>query len=263
MYFYSVKKNHLKIQQVRVIHNLILMKKYYLLVFALVCFIGVHAQSNLSGEWKILNGVSVFVETGSELENIEPGIPATNQILTSPPPGATFINFDDVNATCGFAEAVPLTTEYSAQGVTFSGSGFELLDQCSSFGVSGYSQPNHVAWNNCCSGMSETLTFNPTVSNVSFLAGSGISGTTLSAEAFNSDGLSLGIVNIPLTNIMQTISLPYSGIARVQINPIYAGIIDNLMFESDGPSVPISYWAILLSMLLVGVFIFIRFKRIA
>ncbi|MBE0649501.1 MAG: hypothetical protein IH595_01550 [Bacteroidales bacterium] len=238
------------------------MKKNYFLFFVLVCLIGVHAQNDPSGKWGIVNGVSVFVETGSELDNIRSGIPDPDpKSFAYRLPGSTFINFDDISSPCNFVQTVPLTNEYALQGVTFSGSGFSLLDQCGNFGVSGYSQPNHVAWNSCCSGLSETMTFTPAISNVSFLAGSD-GGATLIAEAFDGANQSLGIVNATLVNVMQTISLPYSGIAKVQISVTNHGIMDDLMFENGSPpSVPLSNWALYLGIFLMVMFTAIRFRK--
>lgn len=49
------------------------------------------------------------------------------------------INFDDVVAPALFADTTPLTTQYAAQGVTFSGpaagQGGAILNESGSFGV--------------------------------------------------------------------------------------------------------------------------------
>src|SRR3989442_10671994 len=51
------------------------------------------------------------------------------------------INFDDVSAPCTFHQTVALTTQYSSQGVKFSGPGAHngggVLNACGNFGVSG------------------------------------------------------------------------------------------------------------------------------
>jgi len=139
----------------------------------------------------------------------------------------TLIDFDDVNRPRFFANSTPLSTEYSSQGVTFSGSGFHNLDQAGGFNVSGYSPPNHVAWNNNLTSTTETLTFSPTANNVSFLAGSTYN-NPLTAEAFNAGGTSLGAITVSLTNTMQLVSLPFSDITTVIINVSQSGILDDL-----------------------------------
>jgi hypothetical protein len=62
------------------------------------------------------------------------------------------INFDDHSAPCNFDQTVALTTQYSGQGVKFSGpgayNGGGVLNECGNFGVSGYSPPNFLAFNN-------------------------------------------------------------------------------------------------------------------
>lgn len=239
------------------------MKKYYFLLFIVACFIGVNAQDTPSGHWGIVNGVSVFIETGSYLDMRKPGVPNHNPNSTSYRTGVTLINFDDVTAPCLFVETSPLSTEYASQGVTFSGSGFYLLNECSSFSVSGYSKPNHLAWSEFfASSLSEEITFTQAVSNVSFLAGSD-DPSTLTAEAFDETNQSLGIVNVTINNVMQTIDLPFSGIVKVTINTQNYGIMDDLKFESFSPhSVPLSNWALYLGIMLMLAFTVIRLKRI-
>ena len=56
------------------------------------------------------------------------------------------INFDGSGAPCTFAEAVPLTTAYNAQGITFNGNG-SILNVCSNFGIAARSGPNFLAYN--------------------------------------------------------------------------------------------------------------------
>jgi len=65
---------------------------------------------------------------------------------------AVSINFDGFTAPCNFDQTVALTTQYSSQGVRFSGpgayNGGGVLNECGNFGVSGYSAPNFLAFNN-------------------------------------------------------------------------------------------------------------------
>lgn len=73
----------------------------------------------------------------------------------------TLINFDEQMAPCRFADQVALSTQYQAQGVLFTG-GWEVLDDCGNFGVSGYSLPNFLAWNTLTlTGLGEVIDFAP------------------------------------------------------------------------------------------------------
>lgn len=238
------------------------MKKMILAFIALSCIVRVNAQVNQKGAQMTRFGEAALVVPAAD--NFKPGLP--NHNLQDPalaPLATTFINFDDITAPCTFVETVPLTNQFTSQGVTFSGSGFSLLDQCGSFGVSGYSPPNHVCWNMCCSGMFETLTFNTLVNNVTFLTGS-YNGGDLSAEAFNNMNQSLGSVTVGLNPVMQLVSLPYTGISKVQISVTAAnGILDDLTFETSGalPEAPISNWALLIGIGLILTFAVIRFRK--
>jgi hypothetical protein len=73
-----------------------------------------------------------------------------NADVTPPPAGAVIIDFDDPPAPCGFVETGPLTTQYAAQGVVFSGvspNGGAVLNECGNFSVTGHSSPNFLAFN--------------------------------------------------------------------------------------------------------------------
>ena len=238
-------------------------KAIFLLMFLGVLFT-TFAQENQKGSWVIRNGESVFVVSGAS--DFKPGIPNRNpQDPALVPLTTTFINFDDITAPCAFMETFPASNQYAAQGVTFSGTGFSILNECGSFSVSGYSSPNFLAWNHCCSGFPETLTFNPPVSNVSFLAGS-MHEDAFSAEAFNDLDQSLGIVNVILHSTVQSIELPYPGIAKVVIDtPTSYGIVDDLMFDkSDAPlETPVSNWALFLGIGLILTFTAFRFRRMS
>ena len=111
-----------------------------------------------------------------------------------------FIDFDDVTAPCAFIETQALRDEYASLGVTFEGpgplDGGAILDECGSFGVTGHSSPNFLAFNPGATLSTggipqgpETMHFDPSVNYVQFLAGD-IFGGTLTAEAYDvSDNL--------------------------------------------------------------------------
>lgn len=239
------------------------MKRIQLLAVLILFAFGATAQDNPAGEWRTLFGEKVFVESGSPLLNMEPGIPNPNPARDGgPSDGIVFINFDDQPAPCVFVETVPISDEYTALGVTFSGTGFSVLDQCGSFGVFGYSAPKFLAWNTAVTNDTETMSFTPVAKNVSFLAGSS-TGNMLSAEAFDGDGQSLGIVSISLTSTLQPLSLPYMGIKEVQITAYGSqGVIDNLEFETyEQAEIPVSNWAVLIGILLIAGLVAVRFAR--
>src|SRR4030095_2137561 len=134
-----------------------------------------------SGGLAIVDGVAAT----SPREAITPQ--PTIEALLPPPPGAVVINFDEVTAPCGFIETTALRDRYSALGVVFSGpaplDGGAVLNQCGSFGVTGHSQPNFLAFN-LAAIMSnggrpmgpETIRFTAPVSQLQLSVGSYISG---------------------------------------------------------------------------------------
>ena len=105
------------------------------------------------------------------------------------------LDFDATTEPCVFAQTVATTNQYAAQGVTFMGPGGSdggaVLNECGSFGVSGHSSPNFLAFNTSSGLMSggiprgpETILFSPAVSDVSVMAGHGSSGT-ITFECFS------------------------------------------------------------------------------
>ncbi len=148
---------------------------------------------------------------------------------------AVSINFDETSAPCGFAVQVPLTSQYSGQGVTFSG-GWEVLNQCGSFGVSGHSVPNFLAWNSGAgTGTTQTLTFSSDASGLSFrMASSG--GGTASITARNAAGATIQTVSRSLSSSIQTATITVPGVRSVVISvPSGDGVLDDLVFTLNNP----------------------------
>lgn len=171
---------------------------------------------------------------------------------------AVTINFDDAPAAELFATAVPLTTRYSALGVTFSGTGAVLQAETADFMVTGFSPANVLAYaqrvtigmrlddESSVSQASDRLTFSAPVSSVSFLTGSGISQGFLQVSAFAGATLvDSTMVNFNATasaiEALQRVTLRGAGITSVQyrINgatELEGFVVDNLEF--NGANVP-------------------------
>jgi len=108
---------------------------------------------------------------------------------------AARVDFDDVeNAPANFGEAAPLYDRYASRGVTFTGpneaSGGAILNETSSFGVTGHSPPNFLAFNTEASYLGtggtpsgpETMSFGRPAKSASIKVGSATPGTvTLTA----------------------------------------------------------------------------------
>jgi hypothetical protein len=197
-----------------------------------------------------------FVVDGVSSDTPPPPLPESAQGELWPqagpvPQAVTTINFDDGSQPCSFIQTVALRNEYQAMGVIFDGPGGNdggaILDQCGVFSVSGHSPPNFLAFN-AGAALSdggtptdpEEITFVGTVSSVQVNAGSNSgSGQTLTMEAFNTGGGSLGSDTITLSPALQSLSISASGIARVVISsPASVFVLDDLTFdvESGGGS---------------------------
>jgi len=165
--------------------------------------------------------------------------------VTPPPAGARVIDFDDlIPAEPFFVNTTALRDRYSARDVTFSGPGNDggaILDEGSGFEVTGHSAPNFLAFNTEAGTLSDggfpvmpqTLTFRRPVSHVQFNVGSR-TGASLNAEAFDTDGTSLGSVGVVAAAGMSTVGLSALGIASVVLT--YSGgelVIDDLAYVLD------------------------------
>ncbi len=175
------------------------------------------------------------------------------------------INFDDVTAPCNFYGTTALRDHYLSYGVTFEGlaefDGGGILNECGNFGVTGYSAPNFLAFNDTSlfsdGGYAqdpEIIRFDPVVNTVSMNAGSSAGGV-LTLIVYNASGTPLDQQNMVLTSILQSIQVSSYAIAFVTVEhtPVseYHFVIDDLNFDNcttltfddlpDGTTVETSY----------------------
>ncbi len=155
---------------------------------------------------------------------------------------AGLINFDELSAPCLFFFTVALTDEYDPLGVTFSGpggfNGGAVLDECSNFGVTGYSPPNFLAFNSesdlADGGIPdgpETLTFTPPVDSVRISGGS-VEAIPIMMECFDDLGASMGSSSITATPALQTLRVANTGIETCVLS--FTGesaAFDDLVYE--------------------------------
>jgi len=166
---------------------------------------------------------------------------------------AVTINFDGAAAPLQFADATPLTNQFAAMGVSFSGTG-AVLDSQVDFMVTGFSPNNFLAYaqrvtigrvlddESKVSQAADELTFLTPVSSVSFLTGSGISQGFLQVSAFAGTTLvDSTMVNFNATasaiEALQRVTLRGAGITSVQyrINgatELEGFVVDNLEFNA-------------------------------
>jgi len=158
---------------------------------------------------------------------------------------SNLINFDNLTAPDSFDSQIALASEYASQGVEFggvNGVGWEVLNEAGGFGVAAASSPNFLAWNTELTGSTEKVTFAATTNNVSLQVGS-YEGGNFTATAFDANGNSLGSDTVSLTEQLQSVSLPYSNIASVELSTTAVfGVLDNLSYDiaQNAPATPIS-----------------------
>jgi hypothetical protein len=162
-------------------------------------------------------------------------------------PALTVIDFDDTPQPCAFASTTALRTAYSHLGVVFSGpsalDGGAILDECGGFGVTGYSPPSFLAFNNgsVLSGGGvprgpETIWFNHAPASFVQISGGSASGAgqTLTMDAYDAGGTLVATNSMTLSSTLQPLSVSYSGIARVVIDtPATVFVLDDLQFEVE------------------------------
>jgi len=166
--------------------------------------------------------------------------------------GATDIDFE-LGGPINFASTFALTTEYSAQGVTFSGptpgSGGGVLNVLSNFGVNPRSGSDFLAFNAGASysgGVGnatspETIAFDSAQTLVRIYASGGDSTNTLKMEAFDGGGASLGSVQVDAPGgDWALMEVSATGIRRVVLSQVAGDgifLFDDLTFEpGSGPS---------------------------
>ena len=189
----------------------------------------------------------VLVEPVESLNEMSQSAVTKSSLASSAPTNATLINFDDVTAPSYFANTVRLTTQYAAQGVIFGGPGGNdggaILNEGGSFGVTGHSPPNFLAFNSGATlsdgGIPmgpETLYFDPPVSYVEILAGSS-SGGTVNIAAYNAGDEQVDSNSLIMSSHLQPITVSANGIVRVVISVnVSVFVLDNLAFVPDTAS---------------------------
>jgi hypothetical protein len=158
------------------------------------------------------------------------------------------VSFDDMTP-CFFSQTVPLEKfHFKHVGITFKGpnplDGGAVLDECGSFGVTGQSSPDFLAFN-CGSTLAnggqpvgpETMLFTPPVPNVSLWVGSGSdAGQVLQVVAKNAAGKTVQSIDVTLTSAMQNVFLSgTSNIKKViiqvpQTSSACVFVVDNIAF---------------------------------
>ena len=173
--------------------------------------------------------VAVSVPVSGQVQNgiqTGPELPKPGQTEGGSSPG--FVNFDDAPSTCSFSDTVATTNEYAAFGVTFSGPGGNdggaVLDECSNFGVTGYSSPNFLAFNTGASNSDggvpqgpETMTFDPLINSLTLNCGANAGGT-VTLECFDGGGASLGSDTINVSSVLSPLTVADSGIASCVVS---------------------------------------------
>lgn len=150
------------------------------------------------------------------------------------------IDFDGAAAPCTFFETVALRRVGGVKfrGLLGSNDGGAILDACSSFGVSGYSPPNFLAFN-CAASMGdggvprlpERILFPTEMSSATLKVGSATdAGDTLKLIARGSDGKQRR--NVTLSSALQAVSftVPATRI-KIKAGPVCELVLDDLSFS--------------------------------
>jgi hypothetical protein len=141
----------------------------------------------------------------------------------------TTINFDDRDVPSLFINTTALREEYSSLGVHFSGiqplNGGGILNEFGNFGVTGYSPPNFLAFNQTShysdGGIPkppQIITFDDSVSSVSFNTGSFFEGEILTLSAYDAHDHKIAETSISLLKTLQAITVTSTGIQYVIID---------------------------------------------
>jgi hypothetical protein len=153
------------------------------------------------------------------------------------------INFDTVHAPCLFKNTFALRNEYGALGIVFLGpaqlDGGGLINQCSVFGVTGYSPPNFLGFNPLNAAFHdggiprgpERILFKTAMSHVEVKVAHGntYEGSAI-MTAFDSHGVVLDTVTLTLSNTLTPFSIDAQGIKSVVVNSDAAQwVLDDLV----------------------------------
>jgi hypothetical protein len=141
------------------------------------------------------------------------------------------IDFDDGPAPAVFGDP-PLTTRYEPRGVTFSGpspgTGGEILNESSTFGVTGHSSPNFLAFaaSDDSAYGPETITFFSPVTSVAINVGAG-SGGTVSLTAFD------GVTTVASSSLVSTSALATLSVRAKRITSVRFAFTGTALVADD------------------------------
>ena len=184
-----------------------------------------------------------LVESNGAVE-LPPAVLAPTNLMTALAPGTMLIDFDDIEVTGSFSQEVRLTNRYAALGVIFAGPGGNdggaILNESGSFGVTGHSSPNFLAFNPSATmndggtpQSPETIYFSTPVNFVQVLTGSGaFGGGTVTLSAYDVDNTLVDNASVALASAVTPISVTGVAIVRVVITNSSSSyfIIDDLQF---------------------------------
>jgi hypothetical protein len=190
-----------------------------------------------------------------------PGPAGAGIPLVTPPEGARIVDFDDFQPAPTFlSDANALRQYYEAIGIDFSGPGNDggaIVDESGSFGISGFSPPNVLAFNVAATLQSggkakfpQTFLFRLPVRYVQFNVGD-TSGLTITAQAFDAEDNVIDTEAVTPANAMQTVVLEARHIAKVvitgngltQIIDDVAFVLDTTVVDFDDAPAPLSFAA--------------------
>ena len=150
----------------------------------------------------------------------------------------TGMNFDP---PCAFSATLPLMAapymDPSTQSHVVDGEG-AVLNQCSNFGVSGFSAPNFLAWNCNARNVDGTrpvlpaeIKFLRPMSRVSVKVGSSANaGSTATLRVYNAAHSQIGSTSVSLTPAMQTLSVGVVGIRYAILSGPCVMVADDLVY---------------------------------
>ncbi len=160
-------------------------------------------------------------------------------------PAPVMINFDDVAAPSFFLDATPLTTEYAAQGVTFTGPGSRdggaiLSETAGGFTADPNSRPNVLAFSSVALLHSggrargpETLNFSPAVTSITLSAAlaSAFDAGALALDAYDTQGVRLDTQTVTLSTRWHRVTIAVPGVTRLVLTATARSfMLDDLAF---------------------------------
>ena len=134
------------------------------------------------------------------------------------------INFDEINAPCGFVDTSPIYDQYAEFGIIFEGvsneDGGSILNECGNFGVNGYSPPNFLAFNTQmgASGSAQKINFTENLASyVEIGIAQSYEGDLFSIYAYNSNDVLIATNTLYPTSDLSILSLGANDISYVII----------------------------------------------